>query len=141
MLLELEALRRERDALNSSPPSRADGDRLALALLLRSRLVGGVGRKLSDASQAFARTGAIDAHSLAGALTIPDSVPVHLAPRRGCGPPSPAATLSGEARRLWLALERPSHPARPAGARDQRSWAGRERASHRPNSGRAIALG
>jgi hypothetical protein len=137
MLLELDALKRERDALTSAPGA-AEADRAVATHLALLRPIASrwreANRRLSDAWQAFGtdRT-RLDPHILAGALTIPDSVPLHLDSLVDDLAMAEAqrATLSARLAGLMAShLESPSHPdvARLARADQQSLWRVAQRA-------------
>lgn len=117
LLVELERLRSERDALRSSP-TEAEADRalashLALLRPLATRWRNAE-RRLADAMRAFGPDRVrLDAHSLAGALTIPDRVPLDLDARVDALAEAEAqrATLSSRLATLMAShVETPSHP-------------------------------
>ncbi|HVF31688.1 MAG TPA: hypothetical protein VM933_01515 [Acidimicrobiales bacterium] len=117
MVLELEDLRAERAAL-AATPAEAEADRaiashLALLRPVAARWRDAV-RRRSDATQAFgAERVRLDAHTLAGALNVPDSVPPHLDRLVDALAAAEAqrATLSARLAGLMAShLESPSHP-------------------------------
>ncbi len=152
MLVELERLRSERAAL-LSPPQEADADRAIAAHLALLRPVASrwrdAARQLSDALQEFGPDRVrLDAHSLAGALTIPDQVPLDLDGRVDALASAEAqrATLSARLAGLMAGhLESPSHPdvARLARADQQRLWRVLQRAveTGRTLEAESLALG
>lgn len=152
MLLELEALRRERDALMATP-AEAEADRALAAHLALLRPIAArwraAARKLSDAAQAFGEDRVrLDPHSLAGALTLPDQVPLHLDALVDdlAAAEAQRATLSAKLAGLMAShLESPSHPdvARLARADQTELWrvAQRAIATAQQLEAESIALG
>jgi hypothetical protein len=152
MLLELEALKRERDAL-SSTREEAEADRAMASHLALLRPIAArwraAARRLSDASQAFGEDRTrLDPHSLAGALTIPDQVPLHLDALVDelAAAEAQRATLSAKLAGLMAShLESPSHPdvARLARADQDHLWrvARRAIATGQKLEAESIALG
>lgn len=152
MLLELEALKRERDALTSTT-AEAEADRAMASHLALLRPIASrwreAARALSDASQAFGEDRVrLDAHSLAGALTIPDAVPLHLDSLVDdlAAVEAQRATLSAKLAGLMAShLESPSHPdvARLARADQKELWrvAQRAIATGQKLEAESIALG
>lgn len=138
MLLELEELRAERAAMLSTA-EEAEADRALASHLALLRPVAtrwrDAARKLSDAAQAFGGPDRVrlDRHSLAGALNIPDEVPLHLdrLVDELAAAEAQRATLSARLAGLMAShLESPSHPdvARLARADQERLWRVAERA-------------
>jgi hypothetical protein len=117
MLLELEALKREREAL-SGTTADAEADRAMASHLALLRPIAArwrtAARKLSDAVQAFGPERVrLDPHSLAGALTLPDQVPLRLDSlvEELAMAEAQRATLSAKLAGLMAShLESPSHP-------------------------------
>ncbi len=152
LLLELERLRAEHAALQS-PLEEAEADRSLAAHLALLRPVAtrwrDAARRLSDAVQAFGPDRArLDPHSLAGALTIPDQVPLDLDRRVDdlAAAEGQRASLSARLAGLMAAhLESPSHPdiARLARADQDRIWRVLQRAveTGRRLEAESIALG
>ena len=139
MLLELEELRAERAAV-SGTREEAEADRTLASHLARLRPVANrwrhATRKLSDAAQAFGNERVrLDRHSLAGALNIPDQVPVELDRLVDdlAAAEAKRAALSARLAGLMAShLEGPSHPdvARLARADQDRLWRVAVRAIH-----------
>ena len=136
-LLELDRLRAEYTALQS-PLEEAESDRSLAAHLALLRPVAArwrdATRRLSDSLRAFGPDRArLDPHSLAGALTIPDQVPLDLEGRVDdlAAAEGHRAALSARLAGLMTAhLESPSHPdvARLARADQDRIWRVAQRA-------------
>jgi hypothetical protein len=137
MLLELDRLKLERDAL-SSTSAEAEADRAMASHLALLRPIAArwrqAARRLSDASQAFGEDRVrLDPHSLAGALTLPDQVPLHLDSLVDdlAAAEAQRATLSAKLAGLMAShLESPSHPdvARLARADQRHLWQVAQRA-------------
>ena len=152
MLLELDRLKLERDALSASP-AEAEADRAMASHLALLRPIAArwraASRKLSDASQAFGEDRVrLDPHSLAGALTLPDQVPLHLDALVDelAAAEAQRATLSAKLAGLMAShLESPSHPdvARLARADQSVLWrvAQRAIATAQKLEAESIALG
>jgi hypothetical protein len=132
MLLELEELKAERAAMQSTSEEaaadRALASHLALLRPVATRWREGA-RRLSDAAQAFGGPDRVrlDRHSLAGALNIPDEVPLHLdrLVDELAAAEAQRATLSARLAGLMAShLQSPSHPdvARLARADQDRLW-------------------
>lgn len=152
MIIELERLRAERVAVTASP-AEAEADRviashLALLRPVASKWHDGV-RKLSDARRAFGDERVrLDPHTLAGALTIPDHVPLDLDSLVDALAAAEAqrATLSARLAGMMAShLQSPSHPdvARLARADQDRLWSVAEQAitTGRELEKESIALG
>ncbi len=149
MLLELEELRGERAALASSP-KEAEADRTLASDLARLRPVAArwreMARQLSDATQSFGEDRVrLDRHMLAGALNIPDQVPLHLdgLVDELAAAEAQRATLSARLAGLMAShLESPSHPdvARLARADQDRLWRVAVRAIHTASALEAESL-
>ncbi|MEA3075709.1 MAG: hypothetical protein QOF60_617 [Actinomycetota bacterium] len=131
MLIELERLKAERVAVTSTP-AEAEADRVIASHLALLRPVASrwrtAARKLSDANKAFGERVRLDPHTLAGALTIPDHVPLELDSLVDALAAAEAqrATLSARLAGMMAShLESPSHPdiARLARAEQDRLWA------------------
>jgi hypothetical protein len=131
MLIELERLKAERVAVMSSP-AEAEADRVIASHLALLRPVASrwrtAARQLSDAHKAFGERVRLDPHTLAGALTIPDRVPLELDSLVDALAAAEAqrATLSARLAGMMAGhLESPSHPdvARLARAEQDRLWA------------------
>ena len=136
LVLELEGARLERAALLSSPDDAA-ADRVAAAhLALLRPLVAAwrtTQRRLSDTQRAFGDRVRLDAHTLAGALTVPDRVPPNLDTLvdQLAGAEAARAAVSAKLAGMMAAhLASPSHPdvARLARADQDRLWYLAERA-------------
>ena len=131
MMLELEELRAERAAL-ASPAAEAEADRALASHLALLRPVAArwrdAARKRSDAMQAFGSERVrLDRHTLAGALSVPDQVPLHLdrLVDELAAAEAQRATLSARLAGLMAShLESPSHPdvARLARADQDQLW-------------------
>lgn len=139
MVLDLEELRAERAALTSTPveagADRALASHLALLRPVAARWREAT-RRRSDATQAFgAERVRLDRHTLAGALNIPDQVPLELERLVDelAAAEAQRATLSARLAGLMAShLESPSHPdvARLARAEQDRLWRVAVRAIH-----------
>ncbi|HUP84091.1 MAG TPA: hypothetical protein VM143_00355 [Acidimicrobiales bacterium] len=137
LLLELDRLKLERDALSSSP-AEAEADRTMASHLALLRPIAArwraAARRLSDASQAFGEGRVrLDPHSLAGALTLPEQVPLHLDSLVDelAAAEAQRATISARLAGLMAShLESPSQPdvARLARAEQHRLWQVAQRA-------------
>ena len=136
LVLELDARRLEQQALRSNGAD-AQADRVAAAHLALLRPLTArwraAQRKLSDATRAFGDRVRLDAHTLAGALTIPDRVPPNLDALVDelAAAEAVRATVSAKLAGLMAShLESPSHPdvARLARAEQDRLWYLAERA-------------
>ncbi len=130
MLLELQRLKEERSALLSSPDDVAADSEL-VSQLGRARTAAArwrqAHRQMSDAQRAFGARVRLDRHTLAGALNIPDRVPLDLDGLVDALAAAEAhrATLSSRLAGMMSAyLESPSHPdvARLARADQERLW-------------------
>jgi hypothetical protein len=132
MLLELEELKAERAAMQSTSEEAAADRALASHLALLRPVATRwreAARRLSDAAQAFGGPDRVrlDRHSLAGALNIPDEVPLHLdrLVDELAAAEAQRATLSARLAGLMAShLQSPSHPdvARLARADQDRLW-------------------
>ena len=130
MLLELQRLKDERKALQSSAREVADDEAL-VARVAEVRVAAArwrqAHRHLSDAQRAFGARVRLDRHTLGGALNIPDRVPIELDGLVDALAAAEAqrATLSSRlATMMATYLESPSHPdvARLARADQERLW-------------------
>ena len=130
LVVDLSALRTERDAIVATPAA-AEADRvlaahLALLRPLTTRWRAAV-RKRSDAERAFGTRVRLDPHTLAGALAVPERVPANLDSLVDELAEAEAvrAAVSAKLAGLMAAhVETPSHPdvARLARADQDRLW-------------------
>lgn len=136
LVLELEGLRTERVALTATN-REAEDDRVAAAHLALMRPLTArwraAKRRASDAQRAFGDRVRLDAHTLAGALTVPDRVPPNLDTLVDelAAAEAIRATVSAKLAGMMAAhIESPSHPdvARLARANQDRLWYLAERA-------------
>ena len=136
LVLELEGLRTERIALTASNQA-AEADRVAAAHLALMRPLTArwraAKRRASDAQRAFGDRVRLDAHTLAGAITVPDRVPPNLdtlVDDLAAAEAIRAAVSAKLAGMMAAHIESPSHPdvARLARADQDRLWYLAERA-------------
>ena len=136
LVMELEGLKAEREAITATG-QQAEADRVTAAHLALLRPVAArwraTKRVLSDAERAFGDRVRLDAHTLAGAVTVPDRVPSNLdslVEELTAAEAIRAAVSSKLAGMMAAHVQTPSHPdvARLARADQDRLWYVAERA-------------